>query len=230
LGGWYIVTKVIKGRPYLYRQRTWREGTRVRTQSQYIGPADGGVRPLSAAEAVSRWNAGGLCELTPTDLSEREYEAVRLYTGEAYKKTNGLLRGDNPMSELDAENSAALLSALMHPKARLKHDLSLYRRALVPAEAKAGETISDLAFMSFTVDYETARGHSCESREGFRRVILKIHAKAGVNGYISPKGVTSYDNEAEIIRYGGWFKIIDIVEKDGDLVYYIQDEGGYEIK
>jgi hypothetical protein len=37
---WYFVVKTIKGRRYYYRQRTWREGKRVRTHSEYVGPAD----------------------------------------------------------------------------------------------------------------------------------------------------------------------------------------------
>jgi ADP-Ribosyltransferase in polyvalent proteins len=37
---WYVVTKRIKGRAYYYRQKTWREGKRVRTRSEYIGPGD----------------------------------------------------------------------------------------------------------------------------------------------------------------------------------------------
>jgi hypothetical protein len=41
----YIVVKTVKGRRYLYEQRTWREGKRVRTESRYLGPADGGGRP-----------------------------------------------------------------------------------------------------------------------------------------------------------------------------------------
>jgi len=36
---WYMVTKNIGGRPYLYRQRTYREGGKVRTQCQYVGAA-----------------------------------------------------------------------------------------------------------------------------------------------------------------------------------------------
>jgi len=35
---WYIVIKTINGRRYRYRQRTWREGGRMRTKSEYIGP------------------------------------------------------------------------------------------------------------------------------------------------------------------------------------------------
>ena len=40
--GWYRVIKAIKGHRYVYLQRTWREGKHVRTESRYIGPADGG--------------------------------------------------------------------------------------------------------------------------------------------------------------------------------------------
>ena len=36
---WYRVVKTIKGHRYVYEQRTWREGKRVRTQSRYIGLA-----------------------------------------------------------------------------------------------------------------------------------------------------------------------------------------------
>ena len=38
--GWYRVIKTIKGHRYLYEQRTWREGKKVRTENRYIGPAD----------------------------------------------------------------------------------------------------------------------------------------------------------------------------------------------
>jgi hypothetical protein len=38
MGDWYIVTKKINGKAYRYRQRTWRDGKSVRTESQYIGP------------------------------------------------------------------------------------------------------------------------------------------------------------------------------------------------
>ena len=36
----YTVIKTIKGRRYIYEQRTWREGRRVRTQSRYLGPLE----------------------------------------------------------------------------------------------------------------------------------------------------------------------------------------------
>ena len=37
---WYQVVKTINGRKYLYRQRTYRAGGRVRTESQYVGAVD----------------------------------------------------------------------------------------------------------------------------------------------------------------------------------------------
>lgn len=47
---WYFVTKRIGGRAYRYKQRTYREGGKVRTQCEYVGPISdsaGGVQ-LSA--------------------------------------------------------------------------------------------------------------------------------------------------------------------------------------
>jgi hypothetical protein len=41
--GWYQVIKTIRGHRYLYEQRTWREGKRVRTQSRYVGPVQDSV-------------------------------------------------------------------------------------------------------------------------------------------------------------------------------------------
>ena len=39
--GWYLVKRTVKGNVYLYRQRSWRENGKVRTQSRYIGPYRG---------------------------------------------------------------------------------------------------------------------------------------------------------------------------------------------
>ena len=38
MGNWYQVVKKIRGRSYLYRQRSWREGTKVRTECHCLGP------------------------------------------------------------------------------------------------------------------------------------------------------------------------------------------------
>jgi hypothetical protein len=47
----YIVIKIIKGRQYRYQQRSYREGTRVRTETIYLGPVGGGIR-LEAVPAA----------------------------------------------------------------------------------------------------------------------------------------------------------------------------------
>jgi len=38
----YIVIKTIKGRQYRYQQRSYRHGGKVRTETIYLGPVDGG--------------------------------------------------------------------------------------------------------------------------------------------------------------------------------------------
>ena len=53
--GWYRVVKTIKGHRYIYEQRTWREGKRVRTESRYVGTAvnttlPGSLTPSAIAE------------------------------------------------------------------------------------------------------------------------------------------------------------------------------------
>src|SRR5262249_28538018 len=47
MGGWYRVTKNIKGHQYIYEQQTYRVGNKVRTLNRYIGAA-GGERSKSA--------------------------------------------------------------------------------------------------------------------------------------------------------------------------------------
>lgn len=49
--GWYQVIKTIKGRRYLYLQRSRREGKRVRTENKYIGPA--GSRIASGGSPIA---------------------------------------------------------------------------------------------------------------------------------------------------------------------------------
>jgi hypothetical protein len=51
--GWYIVIKTIKGHRYRYRQRTWREDGRVRTQSQYLGRVGDSAAEPSSGQAVN---------------------------------------------------------------------------------------------------------------------------------------------------------------------------------
>jgi hypothetical protein len=49
----YRVVKTVKGRRYLYEQRTWREGNRVRTESRYIGPLDDAPRRRRLGQKIA---------------------------------------------------------------------------------------------------------------------------------------------------------------------------------
>jgi antirestriction protein ArdC len=89
---WYVVVKTINGCRYRYRQKTWREGKRVRTRSEYIGPADGAskARDLSGATTLtlpfpktsrtrdsafdSKVTAAALHALTDTDALSEAWE------------------------------------------------------------------------------------------------------------------------------------------------------------
>lgn len=57
----YIVIKTIKGRKYRYQQRTYRQGGKVRTETIYLGPVDGGVRRKGVLSRI-----GGLIEANLT--------------------------------------------------------------------------------------------------------------------------------------------------------------------
>ena len=48
----YIVIKTIKGKQYCYRQRTYREGGRVRTECIYLGPVGGTPRRKSVPARI----------------------------------------------------------------------------------------------------------------------------------------------------------------------------------
>jgi antirestriction protein ArdC len=71
---WYIVIKTINGRRYYYRQKTWRDGKRVRTLSQYIGPVEAERAPDTKKEAPASVMAAvdveGSVELLTGEQSE----------------------------------------------------------------------------------------------------------------------------------------------------------------
>jgi hypothetical protein len=73
---WYIVTKTINGRRYLYRQKTWREGRRVRTQNEYIGPVG------SAALVVPRADTKHID--VPNKLDEAIGKVLGRFEGDSY--------------------------------------------------------------------------------------------------------------------------------------------------
>ncbi len=73
----YVVVKKIKGRRYLYRQRTWREGKRVRTESVYIGALDGGRgSPGDGGRKRKRGGILGFIEAQRLDPQDRAIAAA----------------------------------------------------------------------------------------------------------------------------------------------------------
>ena len=65
---WYIVVKTIKGHRYRYRQRTWREGGRMRTESVYLG-RDMGTGPTPSDEKPVSGVGDGAALIDTTELS-----------------------------------------------------------------------------------------------------------------------------------------------------------------
>ena len=56
--GWYRVIKTINGRKYLYEQRSWRVGSKVKTQSVYLGKVDDFPREIRVVNG--KLTVGGL--------------------------------------------------------------------------------------------------------------------------------------------------------------------------
>lgn len=99
---WYRVVKTIKGHRYVYLQRTWREGKRVRTESRYVGPAgeaagegSGAIPGLPGLPAFTgaAWRAEtGLLVRGKTALEVVEFEESELGNVEDFKHLTPELR------------------------------------------------------------------------------------------------------------------------------------------
>lgn len=67
LMNWYTVVKTIKGRRYLYLQKTYRENGRVKTLNKYLGPAASLAIPsLVAAKTAQSSSPGSVARLSIT--------------------------------------------------------------------------------------------------------------------------------------------------------------------
>ncbi len=62
---WYNVVKTINGNKYIYQQRTYRYGGKMRTENKYVGPVGGGRR------------AGAVVNLTSFDESEAQNIVIK---------------------------------------------------------------------------------------------------------------------------------------------------------
>lgn len=68
----YVVTKTINGRQYRYLQTTWREGGRMRTKSEYLGPVGGSDRGAPSRGKVSSATSASESLVDSDDASPRE--------------------------------------------------------------------------------------------------------------------------------------------------------------
>jgi len=76
----YRVVKTVKGRRYIYEQRTWREGKRVRTESIYIGPADGGSKRRRLRRKIAEFIRANM---TPPRVFVNEEQMLKDYNERA---------------------------------------------------------------------------------------------------------------------------------------------------
>ena len=107
----YDVVKTIKKRRYLYRQRTWREGKRVRTESIYIGALDVALAPRKKKSVLQR--VGEFIEAQGPLFSaeDRAMEMAEQQTREQSAKEStttaaGAAPDASPASESDASGDA----------------------------------------------------------------------------------------------------------------------------
>src|SRR3954447_23780814 len=92
---WYRVVKTIKGHRYIYEQRTWREGKKVRTESRYIGRADDASHFVGPAHSRSEQ------EPVPPQLIALAQEARKYKTAEEFVEAQ---LGKNPKVTAWARN------------------------------------------------------------------------------------------------------------------------------
>jgi hypothetical protein len=83
----YRVVKAIKGRRYLYEQRTWRDGGRVRTESRYIGPLDGTPRRRRLGQKIADFIKANMA----TDREVITEEMLQQYNGRIEEKERARL-------------------------------------------------------------------------------------------------------------------------------------------
>jgi hypothetical protein len=116
----YRVIKTIKGRRYLYEQKTWREDGRVKTKSTYIGPAD---------SLPSRGSSSGAGKAVESVMSG-------LLTGVA---AWGQSVSDQAGPTLWASSAGAQLGLTTATKKRSKRATTKHRK--VPAKRKTRDKI-----------------------------------------------------------------------------------------
>ena len=113
--GWYRVVKTIKGHRYVYEQRTWREGKRVRTENRYIGPEGGDGRAAGGSPVTTtpRFPA------VPTRLIEQTFREL---TNHADIPLPPPILAEGRHGKILVEKNAALESLIKGLGPKLGHD------------------------------------------------------------------------------------------------------------
>lgn len=159
----YTVIKTINGRRYVYEQRTWREGKRVRTESRYLGPADGGgwpkgllrkVADLVAANSLTAEERAALAaerfaqrmeveqRATFGETGAERAERVRQEALDNLHERYGLKLGPSTPTPIDKTSAAVDLTKEI-PSERSEGKESA--AAVSPAETTSGATPGDMA-------------------------------------------------------------------------------------
>lgn len=223
---WYTVVKTIKGHQYLYRQRTWREGSRVRTQSQYLGPAGGhGAvaparprRPLTEAKAKARWSEGTLSNVTADQVSDKYKDAILKYTTTLHKNINAALRRDAVMDSHTKNLILLIRNVMFKLQPTLEETITLYRGCIIREDLVIeGKCFDDFGLTSFSVDKQTSAMFHKEAkvRRRYKKVLLQMTAHEGEKGFLPLRGMTQFMGEHEILSVGYRYRILKITEEDG---------------
>lgn len=131
-------------------------------------------------------------------LSQEEIEAVRAYSGPAYRRINAFLRGDDPGDDVLRQTVELLDNAVAN--SRLESPRTLYRGIGEPGATewrgrglRIGQKRTDPAFMSTTSDPVVANLFTDLPPDG---LILRIEAAAGTAA-LDLTALSEYPHEAE---------------------------------
>jgi hypothetical protein len=147
---WYTVVKTINRRRYKYRQRTYRAGGKVRTQSQYLGP----VTDADRAQA-----------LPVTTLEDAAPQAIEVVDRTAPSlKVDSAVRQRADLSIQALEREEALVKDLMHRN-------GLNTTNLLPVQVGLGRSIGRATHQDAYAVHATRSGQRNTVKREFRKAL-----------------------------------------------------------
>lgn len=182
----YIVIKTVKGRRYLYQQRTWREGRRVRTESRYIGPLDksagtpsssprrqrkGALRKLAELIAANTLSPDERAQIVDEDaLLKEEYarQAAREKARADFEAKTGMKLGPpNPTPQEKPPSSINSASPVPSPQATTVAPTDAQEVETEPGESQLSElsTATDSSSTASGADGASTSGDGGEGHE-----------------------------------------------------------------